>query len=309
MKIAVIGTGGVGGYFGGKLALAGNDVTFYARGPHLEAIKRNGLTVKSPTGDFVINPANATNTITEMPVVDLIIMSVKAWQVKDILPMLHHISNEDTIILPLQNGVLAAEEIKQELPEAKVIGGLCKIFSKIDLPGIIKHVGVEPQIIFGTLDNQENASLTGLKNIFDEAGINSVLAADVQVELWKKFIFICTGGLIALTRANYGQLRGNEETRELLKKLMYEIYEVAQKSGVAVEEEYIEHTLRFIDEFPAEATTSMARDIWAGNPSELDYQNGTVIQLAKKFGVATPVNNFVYQCLLPQELAARPAGK
>lgn len=306
MKIAVIGTGGVGGYFGGKLALAGHhEVTFLARGKHLEAIKQNGLQILSPQGDFLINPAQATADIDSIGQVDLIILGVKAWQVKENLPHLQKLIKDKTMILPLQNGVLVPEELKNELKEASVLGGICRIFSEIKAPGVIRHVGVEPTIVFGALDNEKSDQILQLKEAFDQANIASKVAEDIQVELWKKFIFICSGGLVALTRSNYGTLRNLPETRKLMKALLYEIYEVAQKAGVKVKADYVENTFSFIDQFPEEATTSLARDIWEGKPSELEYQNGTVVKLGEKFGVETPVNRFVYTCLLPQELEAR----
>lgn len=305
MKIAVIGTGGVGGYFGGKLALAGHEVTFLARGKHLEAIQANGLQVLSPLGDFLVKPARATADIQNIGSVDLILMAVKAYQVKENLPQLKNLIHEKTLILPLQNGVLASEEIKTELKEASVLRGLCRIFSEIEAPGVIKHVGVEPMIVFGAFDNEKSESVLQLKDILEQAGIKAKVAEDIQVELWKKFIFICSGGLIALTKSNYGKLRQLPETRTLMKALLNEIYAVAKKAGVEVKEDYVENTFSFIDQFPAEATTSLARDIWEGKSSELEYQNGTVVRLGEKYGVETPVNRFVYTCLLPQELEAR----
>lgn len=305
MKIAVIGSGGVGGYFGGKLALAGHEVTFLARGKHLEAIQENGLQILSPQGDFLVKPAQTTADMTTIGQVDLIILGVKAWQVKENLPQLHALIGKKTMILPLQNGVLVPEELKDELKEAYVLGGLCRIFSEIEAPGVIRHVGVEPTIVFGALNNEKSEQLLQLKDDFEQAGIKAKVADDIQVELWKKFIFICSGGLIALTHSNYGKLRELPETRELMKALLNEIYVVAQKAGVQVKAEYVENTLSFIDAFPAEATTSLARDIWEGKPSELEYQNGTVVKLGEKYGIETPVNRFVYTCLLPQELEAR----
>jgi 2-dehydropantoate 2-reductase len=305
MKIAVIGTGGVGGYFGGKLALAGHEVTFVARGKHLEAIKENGLRILSPQGDFLVKPVKATDDITSIGPVDLIIIGLKAWQVKESFPQLHGLIGEKTMILPLQNGVLVPEELKNEFKDAYVLGGLCRIFSEIEGPGVIRHVGVEPKIVFGALNNEKSEQILQLKEAFDQAGFQGKIADDIQVELWKKFIFICSGGLIALTRSNYGKLRALPATRELMKALLNEINAVAQKAGVQVKADYVENTFSFIDAFPAEATTSLARDIWEGKPSELEYQTGTVVKLGEKHGVETPVNRFVYSCLLPQELEAR----
>ncbi len=153
MKIAIIGTGGVGGYFGGKLAKAGYDVTFLARGEHLSALQQKGLTVKSILGDFAVSPVKVTDRIDAIGLTDLVILSVKAWQVRAISKELLTIINKDTTVLPLQNGVLAANELMENLGRQNIIGGLCRIISKIEAPGVINHFGLEPSILFGELDN------------------------------------------------------------------------------------------------------------------------------------------------------------
>lgn len=305
MKIAIIGTGGVGGYFGGKLARAGNNVIFLARGEHLSAINENGLTVKSIGGDFVIENAKATDKISSMGQTDLIILGVKAWQLKDIAGELESIIHPETTILPLQNGVLAAEELMEKLPAKNIIGGLCRIISKIEAPGIINHFGLEPSIIFGELDNRRSARVENINGLFTEAGISNKIADDIQSELWKKFIGICVSGLLAVSRATYGEVRSIPETRRLMTALLQEIYTLSQAMDIAIESDYVEKTLGFIDSFPYDSTTSLSRDVLEGKPSEIEYQNGTVVRLGEKSGVPTPVNRFIYSCILPMEKRAR----
>lgn len=305
MKIAIIGTGGVGGYFGGKLARAGNNVVFLARGEHLTAINENGLTVKSIGGDFVIENAKATDRISNMGQADLIILGVKAWQLKDIAGELQSIIHPETTILPLQNGVLAAEELMEKLPAKNIIGGLCRIISKIEAPGIINHFGLEPSIIFGELDNRRSARVENINGLFTEAGISNKIADDIQSELWKKFIGICVSGLLAISRATYGEVRSIPETRRLMTELLQEIYTLSQAMDIAIESDYVEKTLGFIDSFPYDSTTSLSRDVLEGKPSEIEYQNGTVVRLGEKSGVPTPVNRFIYSCILPMEKRAR----
>ena len=152
MKIAIIGTGGVGGYFGARLAKAGFNVIFLARGAHLKALKNNGIYIKSIDGDFKINPVKATGTIEDIGMPDLIIVAVKAWQVKEVASGLCKIIHNNTRIIPLQNGVLAAEELGDQLNRKYILGGLCRILSKIESPGVINHFGVNPTIVFGELD-------------------------------------------------------------------------------------------------------------------------------------------------------------
>lgn len=305
MKIAIIGTGGVGGYFGGKLAKAGYDVTFLARGEHLKAIQQNGLTVKSIKGDFKVDSVKATDRIDTIGLVDLLILGVKAWQVKDISYVLKTIIHKDTVVLPLQNGVLTVDELKESIKKENIIGGLCRIISKIDSPGVINHFGIEPTIVFGELDNSKTERLYKIKTVFDSAEIKAVISDDIIADLWKKFIAICVSGLLAVTKTTYGELRELKETRQLMIELLSEIYNLSQKIGVKIESDFLDKTVSFIDSFPYDSTSSLARDVWEGKPSEIEYQNGTVVKLALKYGIDIPVNRFVYNCILPMEIKAR----
>ena len=305
MKIAIIGTGGVGGYFGGKLAFAGNDVTFLARGEHMQAIKNNGLRIKSVQGDFVVSPAMVTDRIEEMEQPDLVILAVKAWQVRDLARKIKLISGPHTSVLPLQNGVMAADELAAEIDNKHIIGGLCRIFSMIESPGVINHFGIDPAIVFGELDHSDTERLQVLKKLFDDANITSKVTNDIQTDLWEKFILICVGGILALTRTNYGEILEFPKLKEMIRDLLTEIYTLSFKAGAHVEKDFVQKSIMYIDTYPKESTTSMARDIWAGKPSELEYQNGTVVRLGEKYGVETPVNKFIYNCLLPFETKAR----
>jgi 2-dehydropantoate 2-reductase len=305
MKIAIIGTGGVGGYFGGKLARAVNDVTFLARGEHLKTIRQNGLTIKSIQGDFKVDSVKATDSIKTIGLVDLAIIAVKAWQIKDIAKDLTDILKEDTTILPLQNGVSATDELKEQIKLGNIIGGLCRIMSKIDAPGVINHFGIEPTIVFGELDNSKTKRVYEIKSLFDNAGINSRISEDITADLWKKFIPICVSGLLAVTKTTYGELRELKETRQLMIELLNEIFRLSQKTGIQIESDFLEKTIAFTDAFPYNATSSLTRDVWEGKPSEIEYQNGTVVKLAQKYGIDAPVNRFVYNCILPMEIKAR----
>jgi 2-dehydropantoate 2-reductase len=305
MKVVIAGSGGVGGYFGAKLAQGGNDVTFIAREEHLKMMKSKGLKITGFSGDFIVYPVKATDRIEDVDNADLVIIGVKAWQVKEIAGKLKPIVGRDTVILPLQNGVLAADELKEEINGNNVIGGLCRIMSKIEEPGVINHFGINPAIVFGELDNKVTQRALSLKEMFDKSGINSKIADDIQVELWKKFIAICVGGLLAVTRSTYGELRELGETRSLIRELLNEIYLLSLKAGIAVNSDYVEKSLSFIDTVPYDSTSSLTRDVWEGKPSEIEYQNGTVVRLGKKYGIDTPLNRFVYSCILPLEIKAR----
>jgi 2-dehydropantoate 2-reductase len=304
-KIAIIGTGGVGGYFGGLIADAGHDVTFVARGEHLEAIRRNGLTVHGLARDFTVFPACAVDDIKKIPKPDLVILGVKAWQVKGVARELESVIHDQTMVLPLQNGILAVEEIAGELGEDHVIGGLCKIISKIKSPGVIRHLGVEPLIVLGETDNTLSPRVLQVKELFDNAGIHCRVTENILGELWGKFIAICVSALLAVTRSTYGEVRALEETRQLMHDLLTEIYTLSVKMGIPLEENIVEKTMTIIDTYPHDSTSSLTRDVWEGRPSEIEYQNGSVVNLGKKYNVETPVNRFIYRCILPMEHRAK----
>lgn len=307
MKIAIIGTGGVGGYFGGRLAKAGNDVTFLARGKHLEAMMSHGLIVQSIKENFTIQPVQATDSITTIGKVDLVLLCVKSWLVKDMARDLLPLLKEDTVVLPLQNGVMAAEELQSVIPAHHVLGGLCRIISKIEAPGVIRHFGVDPTVVFAELNNGKSERVVKLQKVFEQAGFNARISHDIQADIWKKFIQICISGLLGVTRVPYGGIREVKETREMMISLFQEVYDLSQKLDISIEPDFVEKTVGVIDSFDYNASASLARDIWEGRPSELEYQNGTVVHLAEKYGLDVPVNKFIYAALLPQERKARKA--
>jgi 2-dehydropantoate 2-reductase len=305
MKIVIIGAGGVGGYFGGKIAASGYDVTFVARGEHLRAIREKGLKVISISGDFSIPQAKTTDDLKNVGKVDLVILGVKAWQVKEAAGQIKDIVDDQTTVMPLQNGVMAAQELSEILGEKNILGGLCRIISKIESPGVIHHSGLEPLIVFGELDNRKTDRILKIKEMFDAAGIVSRIADDIHVEFWNKFMAICVSGLLAVTRSPYGRVRELKETRTLMHELLHEIREIALRSGHKLDHDIIEKTMALIDSYPYESTSSLTRDVMDGKPSEIEYQNGTVVRLGEKYNVDVPVNRFIYSCILPMESAAR----
>jgi len=302
MKIMVAGSGGVGGYFGGKLAKAGFDVTFVARGTHLRAMQTNGLTVKSILGDFEIPTVKATDHLGAIADCDLVILAVKAWQVSALALELKDVISRNAVILPLQNGVMAYEELREHIDGRHLLNGLCKIFSKIESPGVISHFGITPTILFGEADNALSDRVLKIREIFSTAGIYSEIPPDIRAETWKKFIPICVSGLLAITKTTYGELREICETRQMMIGLLNEIYELSEKIGIGIEPGFVEKSVAVIDSYPYETTSSLTRDVWEGKPSEIEYQNGTVVRLGRQYGVDTPINQFVYSCILPMEL-------
>lgn len=305
MKFAIVGTGGVGGYFGGKLAAAGYDVTFIARGAHLKAIQKKGLTVKSINGDFVVSPAKATDSISEVGVVDVVFVCLKAWQVAAVAAELKPLVGADTVVIPLQNGVMATDELRKALGTDHAVRGLCRIFSKKEDDGVINHFGIEPTIIFGEDSNLLTPRILKIKEALEKADVKVIIPKDIEAEAWKKFLFICSSGLLAVMRSPYGVVREIPQTRQMLYDLFVEIYQVAIAKGVHLNPEIVDKTMAMVDTFDYNTTSSLTRDVMEGKPSEIDYQNGTVVRMGEMLGVAAPVNKFIYDCIIPMELKAR----
>ena len=298
MRIVVYGTGGVGGYFGGRLAQAGEEVTFVARGEHLRAIKANGLRVDSPSGDFVINPARATDNINEARETDLVILGVKAWQVPDAARAIKPVVAATTTVLPLQNGVDAVPQLIDELGSKNVIGGLCRIVSFVVEPGHIRHAGFAPTIIIGELDNQRTERITKIEEVFKHAGLDTTIAADIQVALWTKFLFIASfSGVAALANAPAGVVRSDPKRRAQMLSAMEEIYTLAHARGVKLPPDSVEKVMAAVDGLPDDATSSMQRDIAGGKASELESQNGAVVRMARESGIDVPTHALIYQSL------------
>jgi len=308
MRISIFGTGGVGGYFGGRLAQAGEDVTFIARGEHLRAIRDTGLKVDSLNGDFVVYPARATDNVGEAGLVDLVIVGVKAWQVPEAARAMKPMVGPQTTVLPLQNGVDASGQLAAELGVDRVIGGLCKIVSFVTAPGHIRHAGFAPSVVIGEMDNRRTDRIVTIHEMFSHAGIDTAIADDINVALWMKFLFIASfSGIGAIASAPAGQLRSDPDLRAQMLRAMKEIYALAQAQGINLPEKVIETVMAGVDALPADATSSMQRDIAAGKPSELESQNGAVVRMARETGVAVPTHQSIYDSLKPFELKARAA--
>ena len=306
MRIAVFGTGGVGGYFGGRLAVAGNDVTFIARGQHLQAIKATGLQVDSVDGNFVVRPANATDDIAAIAQVDLVIVGVKAWQVAEAGKAMRPVVGPATTVLPLQNGVEAPHQLSEELGPAAVIGGLCRIVSYVVGPGHIRHAGFEPSVAFGELNKERTKRIEKILEVFTKAGLKATVPDDINVALWTKFLFISAySGVGAMTGLPAGKLRADPESRALLLAAMQEVYELAHARGVNIPADAVEKAIASVDSLPEDGTSSMQRDIAAGRPSELESQNGAVVSMAREAGVGVPTHEAIYNFLKPLELTAR----
>jgi 2-dehydropantoate 2-reductase len=307
LSIAVFGTGAAGGYFGGRLAEAGEDVRFIARGAHLAAMRAHGLTVASVAGDFRLDPVRVADDPATVGPVDVVLLGVKAWQVSAAAEAMRPLVGERTFVVPLQNGIEAPEQLAAVLGPKRVLGGLCSILASLEGPGRIRHMGVTPTIAFGELDGPASARAEALREAFARTrGVTAEVPADIRAAMWNKFLFITAlSGVGAVTRAPAGVIRSLPETRGLLRQALEEIYALAGRAGIALPADTVERTLAFIDGLPPDGTTSLQRDVLQARPSELEAQVGAVVRLGGRLGMEVPVHRMLYAVLLPLERRAR----
>jgi 2-dehydropantoate 2-reductase len=309
VRIGIFGTGAVGGYFGGRLAEAGEDVVFLARGAHLHAIVERGLRVSSIRGDFTIQPAHAVERPSEAGPVDVVLLGVKAWQVPEAARALGPMLRPETFVVPLQNGVEAPGQLAEALGRERVFGGICRVLSTIKEPGYIEQSGVDPYIAFGELDGNLSARAERLREVFGRArGVTAEIPPDIVAAMWTKFLFISAlSGVGAITRSTAGVIRSKPETRRLVIQALEEARSVALAYRVRLSEDVVNQVMHLIDDLPEQGTASMQRDIAAGRPSELASQSGAVVRLGQAVGVPVPVHTLIYESLLPLEKRARAA--
>ncbi|RXP45851.1 2-dehydropantoate 2-reductase [Lutibacter sp. HS1-25] len=306
MKIVIYGAGGVGGYFGARLAQAGNDVTFIARGKHLEAIQKNGLQLKSIKGNYLVKPAKATSNILDVKNVDLILICTKTWQLAEVAEIIKPVLNKNTMVISLLNGCENHVILSSIIDKKHVLGGLCKVVSFVEDYGVIKHVSYEPTIVFGELDNAKTSRAIAIEKLLTNAGITNKLATDIEQEIWTKYLYITTvSALGALTRATHGEMFDSPEIKAMLLKTAEEILAISKAKGVDLPSDIIEKQFAIIESLPYNTTASLQRDIMDGKPSELEAQTGTIVRFGKQLNIPTPINSFIYDCLLPQEKRAR----
>lgn len=307
MKIVVFGSGGVGGYFGGRLAHAGQEVTFLARGAHLTAIRESGLRVDSIGGDFIVHPTNVTDDPKTIGEVDLVLLTTKAWQLDEAINQMKPLIGTQTVILPLLNGMEHMDKLLAAFNPKNVLGGLCRISAFIEAPGHICHVGVQPYIAFGELDNSKSVRVEAIRHMFSTlGGILAEVPADIHAAMWEKFVFISgTSGVGAYTRRSIGAYRGELEARQMLINAMNETAAVARARGVNLSASLVEETMKRIDALPPAMLASMQKDMMEGRPSELNEQTGAVIRLGKAAGIPTPTHEKLFSALLPLEETAR----
>ncbi|MDH5747755.1 MAG: 2-dehydropantoate 2-reductase [Rhodospirillales bacterium] len=301
---AVMGTGGIGGYFGGRLAAAGYDVTFIARGAHLNAIRDHGLKVLSPLGDFTVEGVNATDDPASVGPVDFVLFMVKLQDMKAAAQLIKPLVGDKTTIVPFQNGIGGPDLIREAFGPERMMGGVAYIPAMIEAPGVIRHGGTLAKLSIGEFGeksgNAHSARAEILAAAFTDAGVEIGIAKDIEVTLWSKFIFLgAMSALTCLTRLPLGPIREDPDTRALFAAAMEEIAAVGRARGVALDEDVVQRQMGFADKLGAGMKSSMLNDLEAGKPLELEYLSGTAVHLGIELGVDTPVHRMAYAVLKP----------
>ena len=297
MKIAVMGTGGVGGYFGAKLA-RNDDVTFIARGTHLAAIKANGLRVSSSLGDLHLTDVKATANPGDVGPVDVVLFGVKLWDTESAAAAIRPMIGKETAVISLQNGVIKDEILMTALGERAVVGGVCYIAATIAQPGAIAHTGTMQRIVFGEYDGRTSERVQQFLQACQRAGIDAEISADIRKTIWEKFaLLVGLSATTSTTRLPIGKVRSNPHSRRLLAGVMQEVVDVAIAQGVPLARDFAADRLRFCDQLPETMTSSMHNDLERGNRLEVEWLSGDVSRRGETLGVSTPFNTAVFDIL------------
>jgi len=293
VRIAIYGSGGVGGYFGARLAAAGNEVHFIARGAHLDAIRKNGLKVESGGGNLHIKPAKATDDAASIGPVDVVMFAVKLWDVEAVAKQLKPLLHERTLVIPFQNGIESPDLLKKHIPAKQVLGGVAYIATGIKAPGVILHTGAMQRLLVGP---GAEAFVQACK----AAGINVEQPADIERARWEKFVFL-TGlsGATTIARVPVGAVRADPDLRWLLEEAMRETWLLGRKRGIALADDFIAERMRFVDTLHPDMRTSMQHDLENGARLEAPWLCGAVARMSAAAGLEAPVNRTIYAALKP----------
>jgi 2-dehydropantoate 2-reductase len=300
VRFAILGAGGVGGYYGGLLARGGHDVAFVARGAHLAALREEGLRVESVHGDFVVRPILATDDPGEIGPVDLVLVTVKSYDLDAAAQAARPLVGRGTIILPLLNGLDAAQRLAAVLGDGPVLAGLTHISSSLAAPGLIRQISSVRRITLGERDGKATARARRIGEALASSGIEVVISDQIDVALWGKFLFIASiSGVCCLARQPMGVVLGTPETRQLYVQALREVEAVARARHVDLPPDIVERTLAMSEAFAPETRPSMLVDLEAGRRIELEALNGAVVRHGRSVEVDTPVHNVAYAALKP----------
>lgn len=304
MNIAVMGAGGLGGFIGGTLARSGLDVSFIARGQHLEAILQSGLRVESPSGDFSIKPANATDNPAEIGVVDLILFCVKSYDAMEAIEVVRPMVGSQTVILPVLNGVEHIDQLGDQLGAHHVLGGLAMIGANIAEPGLISHFALN-SLEFGEIDGGISDRCMNIQRSLAQDTIDIRAVPNVLERMWWKFAGICGAGVFTVMRGRKELVWDFPETQELIRSALSEVVAVAHAKGIALSTSVVDEMLEVARSMPPHYRPSTLVDLELGNRLEIESLNGALSRFGKQLGVATPVNDFIYACLRPHASGSR----
>jgi 2-dehydropantoate 2-reductase len=300
VRIAVVGAGGVGGFFGAKLALADNDVVFIARGRHLAAIRTDGLTVESVTGAMRVAPARATDDPGSIPPVDVVMLCVKLWDVEAAAAQIGPLLAAGGVVIPFQNGLDSPEILKRALGDDRVLGGVAYIAATIGAPGVIAHTGTMARLIVGAFPGGPAERAEAFVAACSKADINVELSTDIRRALWEKFCFLAAfSGCTCLARQPIGAIRADGDLRATFEGAVREAWSIGRALGVPLADDYVERQLAAADKLPAEMKASMLHDLAAGRRLEAPWLSGAVARMADEAGVAAPISRTLYAAVKP----------
>jgi 2-dehydropantoate 2-reductase len=301
MKIAIMGTGGVGGLFGARLAQAGFDVTFIARGAHLDAIKTHGLQVHSPDrGNILIKPAQAVSDPKGVGIVDYVFLTVKLWDTDSAVELIKPMIGDQTTVISFQNGISRDDVLREKLGKQHVLGGISYVGATIQGPGVIEQRGSVQKLVFGEYGGAKSERVLALQKACETAEIEVVVPDDIEKALWEKFIvLVAMSSITACCRSSIGPVRENAKTRALLEAVMKEVAAVGKARGVDIADDIVTRQLGYLDNLGGDVTASMEHDLRHGNKLELPWLAGTVVALGHELNVATPTCDFVCAILAP----------
>ncbi|MCM2326955.1 MAG: 2-dehydropantoate 2-reductase [Lysobacter sp.] len=304
MRIAFMGSGGLGGYFGARLCSGGADVHFIARGKHLQAMRSQGLRIEGP-GAIQIPRVNATDDPGEVGVVDFVMLCVKLWDTEAALQQIRPMVGPATTIISFQNGVLKDQYLRAAYDESQIMGGVGYVATTIDRPGVIRQTGPMQRLLFGEFDGSRSARGQALLAACLAGGINAELSENILREIWQKYVFLVgLSGTTTTVRKPIGPIRKNPQTRAFLLDVMREVVSVGRAQGVDLAEDYAEVRLKLADDVAYDMTSSMHHDLERGNPLEVRWLAGGVVELGQRKGVPTPLNRAIADIL-----ALHAAGK
>jgi 2-dehydropantoate 2-reductase len=298
MRIAVMGTGGVGGYFGGRLAAAGHDVLFVARGRQLEALRTHGLRLLSPLGDAHLPDVRATDDPSGHDPVDLVLFGVKLWDTASAAELVKPLLKDGSAVVSFQNGVVKDDVLREALGEEHVVGGVCYVAATIAEPGVIQHSGTLQKLVFGEYDGSLSARVRAFRDACADGGIDAEVSDRIEQAIWEKFVFLVgLSGTTSVMRSPIGPIRSHPRSRAFLHGVLDEVVQVARAQGVPLPADYAADRLAFTDQVSAAMTSSMHHDLERGNRLEVGWLSGDVVERGAVAGVLTPNNRAIADIL------------